>query len=401
MCDYLFCGWKKPVTNVLISTSWRHTEANQASGRLLVFNIDQKKVIQSCEIIEPPYREFDPNPRGGFRGLKGISINTDRIAIANASTVFIYDNHWNPLTCLWHPSCAGIHDIVLLENRIWITSSRNDLVVCLDFKGNIIDYIDVRKRKVHKKYPGMNTYPFLAHNQILKGKINFRDPRTHDHAITDRLHINSFAILANGDFLISIGLLRVINASFLHALNNRLKQTCFSNIFDKTYQLYRKIGKKDQNLRLEDKPISKKESSSFIVKLSPTGTETNCLTIDDCTVPSHSIRLLKDQSAIYLNSTTGELIHFSPEDGSVFCTQKIGQMFLRGAVQLDDGSIVVGDNNSIIHYDLINQRVISKILVSVTPAEAIFDIHHLPANFSLPPKSFIDLHENQFPVNQK
>lgn len=389
------------MSKVLISTSGRYTKVDQPSGRLLVFDLEKKTILKSCEIIEPPYREYDPNPRGGFRGLKGISIHGECIAIANASTIFLYNNVWKPLGYIWHSSCAGIHDIHLLEDSIWVTSSRNDLMFCFDLNGNIVNYFDVREMNIIKKYSKHQIKPFLYDDQIINGKINFRDPRTHDHAITDALHVNSFIVLKNGEFLVSCGLLRIIDARLLHKINNFLKQTIFSSIYSKSYQLYRKLLKLEEGAQLEDTAISKEESLSIVLHLFDDISEKKGFFVYKCTVPSHSIRLLDDDKAIYLNSTSGELICFDLINNEILLREKIGEKFLRGATIMEDQSILLGDNNELVHFDILNKKIASRTLISEDPAEAIFDIHILPENFSLPPESFVDHHQHHFPVDQE
>lgn len=388
------------MSKVLISTSVRYTKNGQPSGRLLVFDLDKKTVVKSCEIIEPPYREYDPNPRGGFRGLKGISVYGECIAIANASTVFLYNNEWKPLEYIWHPSCAGIHDIFLLEDRIWVTSSRNDLLFCFDFKGRIIKYIDAREVKTIKKHSKHQVKTFLSANQVINGKINFRDPRTHDHAVTDALHVNSLIVLKNGDLLVSCGLLRVIDDRLLHKINHLLKQTLFSSIYSKSYQLYRKILKLEEGIQLEDTAISKKESSSIILNLNLDNSEKKYFVLNKCAVPSHSIRLLDSDRLIYLNSTSGEIVCFDLIEDEICFQEVIGEKFLRGATILEDQSVLMGDNDSIVHYNYFNKKVVSRTSISKDPAEAIFDIHILPENFLLPPQSFVEHHKRYLPIDQ-
>lgn len=386
---------------LLISTSWRHTTFNQPSGRLLVFDIHKREVVRECEIVEPPYREFDPNPRGGFRGLKGISINADSIAIANASTIFLYDYLWRPIKYLWHPSCAGIHDIYLQKNHIWATSSRNDLLMLLDFNGNIVKYIDVRNIPIIRDLEHNQIKPFLSDKQIISGSINFRDPRTHDHAITDLLHINSLSILNTGDILVSCGLLRKIDSQTLHHLNHLLKQSIFSKYFSRCYKFYRNLLKMNKLDTLNDKNISTESSKSLILRISNNGKVMNCLVQNDCSVPSHSIRILNNGSAIYLNSSSGELIQFDPEKNKITLKTKIGEQFLRGACQLNNESVFLGDNNELIHFDLAKNQIVSTTVISINRNEAIFDVDVLPDHFDLPPESFIKLHEQLLPVNQK
>jgi hypothetical protein len=73
---------------------------------------------------------------------------------------------------------------------------------------------------------------------------------------------------------------------------------------------------------------------------------------------------------------------------------------LRGARQLHDNSLLIGDNNELIHYDLIEKQVLSRTPICEDKSEAVFDINILPEDFDLPPESFIKLHEDKFPVNQ-
>jgi hypothetical protein len=388
------------LTLILISTSCRHTEYNEPSGRLLVFDVEKGGIIRSCEIIEPPYRESDPNPRGGFRGFKGISIDGDKIAIANASTIFLYDQFWNPLYYVWHPSCAGIHEIKLHGNLVWATSSRNDLLICLNNTGNIVHYFDIRQYSDINQFSPRTIKPFLTERQIIDGEIDFRDPRTHDNTITDAFHINSFTFLSNGDLLISCGLFRRVSEYWLHQLNNRLKLTGFSEVLPKIYHYYKKIFGKTKTSKFEAKTISKEVSISLLLRVSNNGIISPSLKLSGCTVPSHSIQLLNDHSAIYLNTTTGEIIHFNPDSSSVYSSTPVGKKFLRGALQLPDGSLLLGDNNELIHFNMSDRKIISKTLVSENQFEAIFDVNFLPENFDLPPHSFVSLHNDRFPVNQ-
>ena len=385
----------------LISTTCRHTPVDKPSGTLYVFDIGKKEIVRRCEIIEPPYREVDPNPRGGFRGLKGISIDQDRIAIANASTVFIYDHLWNPLNYFWHPSCAGIHDISLQDNLVWATSSRNDLLLCLDFDGKVIKAYDLRKYPTVKQFSQIKLSPLLTEKEILEGKIDFRDPRTHDNAFTDSLHVNSFERLKNGDLLISCGLFKKTEDFNLHKINHKLKRTIFADIAPVMYRFFKKIVSLFMDNHNDGKSKKKNGSFSVLLRVSQNGKVSPSLVLSGCTVPSHSIRLLFDGSAIYLNTTTGEIIHFDPIGDQVLSAMKIGTKFLRGATQLPDSTLLVGDNNQVIHFNLKEKEIITKTSISENTHEAIFDIAILPKNFILPPESFIKHHENKMPIVQK
>ena len=133
------------MSRAIISTASRHKAPDEASGHYYIIDIDSFQILQCSEIIEPPHREFDTNPRGGVRGGKGIFIREDIVILSNSSSVFIYDHNWVPLSIISHPSLGGIHDLCVVGDTLWITSSRNDLLFCFDFQGKILDYFDFRK----------------------------------------------------------------------------------------------------------------------------------------------------------------------------------------------------------------------------------------------------------------
>ena len=191
-------------------------------------------------MIEPPYREENPNPRGGLRGLKGISIQGNRVAIANASTIFVYDELWKPVASFFHPSCASIHDIVLDNNKIWISSARNDLLCCLDFEGRMLQSYDVRTFSQILNNPKWKPKPFLTSDQIKSGAIDFRDPRTHDEIFCDTAHVNGLSTLPNGDLLLSCGLLKKQTHLRLLYIKNWLIRRKLWPVIEKTNRFIRK-----------------------------------------------------------------------------------------------------------------------------------------------------------------
>lgn len=382
------------MTKILISTTCRHTTPNEPSGYLYLYDVEKRISLGVSEIIEPPHRDADPNPRGGFRGLKGLSIRNDKIALANASSIFIYNKKWDLETHLWHPSCAGIHDIKLLDDCIWVTSSSNDLVFCFDFDGEIIQYIDLRNLPIITSCSQGQIKPFLSTKQIHEGMIDFRNPRTHDNNFTDSMHVNSLDFLSNGDLIISCGLFRKDKKRNLHKINNTFRHKYLLGFPYKIYVFYEKhIKPKILNTRNDSKNLS---SSSMLILINKAGAANCSLEINGVTVPSHSIRVINDQFAIYLNSTTNELIEFNPKTGMVHGISKIGNYFLRGVKKLPDGNLVFGDNNHILHYDFINKKLIYDELLSKNPIEAVFDIEVFPEHFHNPPKSFITHHKKLF-----
>jgi hypothetical protein len=387
---------------VLVSTSRRHTRPDEPSGHLIAYDLENQKVVIFSEIIEHPYREEDPNPRGGLRGLKGISLHDNQIALANSSTVFFYDNKWNPISYLWHPSCAGIHDIALLDDRIWITGSRNDLLMCFDLDGKLLEFYDARTFASLLNLSKWQPKPFLTTLQINNGEIDFRDPRTHDDIFCDSSHVNGIAITQKGDLLVSCGLLASPNHLRLLSIKNWLgRKGAWQEIVKFNMFMSQKIFmKRGKNRHSGDLILQPAKGYSAVLRITEDRDVQPCLLFANATAPAHSVRALHDGTAIYLQTTSGEIIHFEPESGTVISSTVVGESYLRGACELPDGSLLLGDSNKIIHFNLHERKILSVNLISDDRLEAIYDFCPLPDHFDLPPMSFVDHHAKYLPVSQ-
>ena len=105
--------------------------------------------------IEPPYRIHDTNPRGGMRGMRGISICNGELAVANYSSIFFFDHQWNSLRIFTHPSAPALHEILYVEDGVWVTSTANDLLVKFNMDGLLSEYYPVREQTGADEKVGM------------------------------------------------------------------------------------------------------------------------------------------------------------------------------------------------------------------------------------------------------
>jgi len=186
------------MTLCIISAIRRYAAFNEPSSFIYVVNLDERRVLQRSVMVDPPYRELDPNPRGGLRGAKGISIREDQIAISNGSMVFRYDPQWNLLGAITHPTCACIHDILYNDDTLWVTSSQTDFLFQFDLSGNIQNFHNARHFSSVSKEIGWNPPIRMTEESVTLGKIDFRNPSTHDKQTYNRAHINSVAVLSGG-----------------------------------------------------------------------------------------------------------------------------------------------------------------------------------------------------------
>ncbi|MBN2048364.1 MAG: hypothetical protein JW750_11015 [Anaerolineaceae bacterium] len=375
------------MTRLLISTTIRHSAPDQPSGFLYTLDWEQKTVLRRSEVIEPPFRERDTNPRGGVRGSKGIAVRNDEITLSNSSYVFRYTPDWHLIQSFGHPSCGGIHDVVYQGDSLWLTSARNDLLMQFALDGTLLNYYDARR--FASALSGAEWHPrvFLSCDQVESGAVDFRDPASHDPHFSDAAHVNSAALLPDGSLLVSLGLL----------LNSRFQRLLLAKKWLKEHHLWDGLLKLNRQARgllgmnsnmHSDLVVQPARGRSAVARVTAAGIVQMVCLFSGPTVPSHSVRVLRDATAIYLDTTAGRLIHFDPAGRELLDQDLIGTHFLRGARELPDGTLALGDQNQVIHYDLRQKTIIARYPFSDNTDEAVFDINFLPDHYDLPPYTF-------------
>ena len=372
---------------VIVSTTLRNTQPNEASGYIYLIDSSTLQVIQRSSMIEPPYRAMETNPRGGMRGCKGISIRPERVAIANSAAVFQYDPHWNLLNVFSHPSCSAIHDIAYQGNTLWVTSSRTDLVMQLDLGGRLMKSYYLREPSPAMEQLMWKPPLLLTSEQILKGWIDFRNPKSHDELAFDRAHVNSICFLSSGEALVSLG--QIVNAKLAYSL--RLKVLLMRlGLWPTVLSVNRKLrtALKIQKDLHSDLVIRPAKATSAVLRISPEGAHQLCLEVPGVSTPSHSLLSLSDDSVIYLNTHLGEVMHFNPSTGEILTSTKVTDGFLRGVCVLEENILLMGSKGELILFDLANHQVIRRAKFSDDPKEAVYDVKVLPSHFAPPPVSF-------------
>jgi hypothetical protein len=373
----------------LITTIRRHTPYTEPSGYIYVVDPKKQMVLQRSYMIEPAYREVDTNPRGGMRGSRGISIAGDQIAIANASVIYLYNPQWDLRGLISHPSAAAIHDIHFHGGTLWATAARNDLLMQFDLNGKLLSHYYLRKPSPATRALNWQPRILLTPESVRQGAIEFRDPRTHDEETYDHAHANSICFLPSGDMLVSLGL--VLNTSFSTLLRIKARLVR-AGVWPRLLAANRQIR---DALRLKknvhsDLVLQPARARSAVLRLAADGAHRLVLALNGATVPSHSLLALPDETVIYLNTTAGTVVHFSPETGQVLSDTKITDGFLRGVTPLSNSKFLMGSKNEIITFDLNGLKVSDSFKVSEDKNESIYDIKGLPDHFEAPPESFED-----------
>jgi len=374
------------MTIVIVSTSIRHVPVDEPSGFLYSIDLRRKQVLKKTTILEPAFRRFDNNPRGGMRGSKGISFHDGQVALTNYSNIFRYGSNWELLGVVSHPSCAGIHDILMDEGSIWVTSSRSDLFLQLDFQSKLRDFLYVRELSVVRDQMGWKAPILLNHQDIICGKTDFRDPRTHELEKYDRAHVNALCQFPNGDKLISLGFVTSWGHMNLLRLKVGLAKVNIWPIVKRVNKSIKRFQRNEEN-KNTDLVVQPAKGQSVVLKISEMKSASIVLVLKDLTVPSHSLLALDEKTAIYLNTTEGKVLLFDPYSGDFINENKVTDGFLRGVTRLGQKQLVMGSNGNLIVYNLTTQMVDEIISFTRNPKESVYDVKVLPDSFSLPPDS--------------
>lgn len=373
------------MTRLIVSTSIRRVPPDVPSGHLYVVDLDTLKIRQKTGMIEAPYRQFDLNPRGGIRGVKGMGLFQNELAVANYSVLFIFDCKWNLVRAMTHPSVSGIHEIYFTEHGIWVTSTANDMLVKFDRDGNLheLDYLRMRQDLLSPlQGPSRQN---LSRSDIMAGRMDFRNRshfRTDDY---DRLHLNGIDMYPDGRIVMSLGLIvgeLFATMDILKTLMMRLGIWSSFLAFNRWVRA-RLALKKHVLSDLVAQPLM---ASSAIVSGHPKAGWQTHLQYPTAQNPSHSPRLLEDGTILYLDSSRGKLIHFDKQ-GNILADPVISDKFLRGLLILPNGQLAIGAGNSLLFYDLTRQEIVTHLELAEAEDTSIFDIKLLPENFDLPPES--------------
>ncbi len=175
------------MTRVAVTTAVRHAGAREFSGYLRVLDLESGDVIHTEPVPESPWRQVDPNPRGGTRGAKGMSVHGDRFVVCNSDSVFVVDSALRPVSVLTHPLAGAIHDVLAEDDGIWITAANCDLLVKLDWEGRLLRTWSWRDD------PGLvGALGFRSLPAIDLG-LDYRDPRVLQGGSHNVVHLNGVA----------------------------------------------------------------------------------------------------------------------------------------------------------------------------------------------------------------
>ena len=247
----------------VVTSNVRFAAPPQPSGFLRVVDLETGEVLLTTPMAESLFRAHDPNPRGGQRGGRGLSVHDGRLVVANAERIFVLDTSWRLVDELSHPLTADIHDVLAEERGIWVTSTACDALVLLGWDGTLKDVWTYRDHRRLARQLGVPR-PRLERFQR---DFDYRDPRYRVDGFNS-VHLNSVA-RDGDDLLVMLGRIE------------GLTEETWAN------------------------------RSSVVVRISSTGKGTALWRRDGLVVPNHNVA--RDGDLILLNDTNGHrLVAYDP-----------------------------------------------------------------------------------------
>ncbi|MBI3853516.1 MAG: hypothetical protein HY298_24985 [Verrucomicrobia bacterium] len=122
---------------VYLSTVVRGAPAGQA-GELIALDWKSKKVLGRAPLAPTNPPLDDPNPRGGGRGGRGIVLLREELFVATYHSLHGFDHALRPTRIITNHNFAGLHELKLVDDGIWASSTALGAVLKVGFDGRVL-----------------------------------------------------------------------------------------------------------------------------------------------------------------------------------------------------------------------------------------------------------------------
>jgi hypothetical protein len=364
------------MSRLAVTTQVRHAGQAEYSGYLRILDLERGANLYTAPIPDSAYRSEDPNPRGGLRGAKGMSVHGDRFVVANADRVFVFDRSWRLVRDFSHPILGSIHDLHVEADAIWVTSVNSDLLVRFDWEGDLVDWWSWRSDPRLLAAFGFRSVPRVDTT------LDFRRPAVMQGGVHNIVHLNGVTRGREG-LLLSFG--RVLSPATVR--RRRLKAVAG--------RLAARVGfSKPAPTRPTPVPTNLLPgSSAAIVSLTDeAGPLVDArarllLLVPDVVVPNHNV--IEDGALlVYNDSNAGRVVAYDTRAGSERTAVAVpgSPSFARGLARLDDGTYAAGSQAPLaVHVvDLERGEVVRSLPMEGGETESVYGICPLPDDFSTP-----------------
>jgi hypothetical protein len=360
---------------LLFTSVIRAAALGEPSGIVGVLDFERREVVLRSPVPESRHRAYEPNPRGGVRGARGVAAAGDRAVVASSDRLLVFDSDWTLVSELSHPWLGGIHDIALDPDGIWVTCANADLVVKVGPDGEILDRWSWRDDPRLAAELGHPSAPRF------RPDLDYRDPRTLQGGVHNIAHVNGVA-RGEGSLLVSLGRIlppREVARRRVRAIPGRLAS-----------RLGVVRGERPPAPKV---PVSAVAGSAFAIVEVPDDRELRprvLLRERPVSVPNHNV-LVHGGDVVYNDSNGDRVVAWDVDGRRVRAAVSIPgeRAFARGLARLDDGRYLVGSQRPAqLHVvDLDAGEVVESIDLGGDPREAVYAVCVVPSPFEAPPST--------------
>jgi hypothetical protein len=346
----------------------RHAGESEYSGYVRIVDLASGRVLLKAPIPESSRRADDPNPRGGVRGAKGVTAHGDRLVVANSERLFVFEPSWSLAREFTHPLMGAVHDVLAVDDGIWVTCSACDLLLKFDWRGEPIATWSWRSEPALVSALGFDSLPPLDLD------VDHRDPRVAQRGVHNVVHLNAVTRTDEG-LLVLFG--RIVSPS---RVAQRLRKATLARALSRV-GVSRPLPTKPTPV-----PASTIPGSSFaIVELPDEGAPRVVLHRAGTTVPNHNVEAL-DDAIVFLDSNAGRLVVWDPAADAERASVPIpgAPSFARGLVRIGERTFLAGSQAPLaLHVvDLDLQTVVGTIEIDGEPNESVYGLEIVPDAFA-------------------
>jgi hypothetical protein len=359
------------VTLAAVTSQVRFAGEAIYSGFFRVLDLDTGETLITEPVPESPWRAVDPNPRGGLRGAKGISVCGDRMIVGNSDTIFVLDSQWRITSSFTHPFMGSLHDVLAEENAIWITCTNGDLLLKVDWEGNELGRWSWRTDAGLMRTFGFRSLPRFDAN------IDYRDPKDLQGGVHNVVHLNGIDRSDEG-LLLSFG--RVLSPA-------EVRRRRFRAVAG------RAAARLGVTRPFPTKPVPVPTtflpgSSSAIVLLADLDAPAQVLVhVRDVVVPNHNV-LAVDDVVVYADSNGSRLVAVDRGSGAERASVTVpGEpAFARGLARLEGDVYLVGSQRPLaVHaVDLARGELVRSYELDGGDTETVYAVALAPPAFARP-----------------
>jgi hypothetical protein len=264
---------------------------------------------------------------------------------------------------------GAVHDVLAVEDGVWVTCSACDLLLKVDWHGEPIETWSWRSEPSLVSALGFDSLP------PLDSDLDHRDPRAAQQGVHNVVHLNAVTRSPDG-LLVLFG--RVLAPELM---KQRLRKAGLARALARV-GISRPLPTKPTQV-----PASTVPGSSFaVVELRDAGPPQLVLHRSGTTVPNHNVEAVGDS---IVDSNAGRLVVWDRESASERAAVAIpgSPSFARGLVRLDESTYLVGSQAPLALHavDLSAGAVTETVELAGEPNESVYGLEIVPPAFADPP----------------